>query len=76
MTEKQRLKAFKKELRELLKKHDASLGLIVKGDTYGTYDEGLGVSFLLPKVKGDNFRHWTEESRLTWGYCAASSDIE
>ncbi len=73
--EKKQLDAFKKDLKILLNKHSASLGLSIEGDTHGIYDEGLDVSFLLPLEKGKRFRQSTECEKLAYGYSIAANDI-
>ena len=51
---------FKSDLKELLIKHNAELGLSIDGDTHGIYDEGIDVSFVLPKREGDHHNRVTD----------------
>lgn len=60
-----RLERFKAELKELLKKYDANIDYHLEGDTHGIYNDYLGVQFLEPLKKGDNFRQWTKLYPLT-----------
>ena len=48
MTDKQRLKAFEDDLKVLLKKHKAHLSVVMEGDTYGIYEDYVGVDFSEP----------------------------
>lgn len=72
----QRIADFKKDLRTLLEKHDASLGIMVSGDTHGIFEEGIGVQFKLPLAEGANFRGWTDEERLIDGYSLGHKDLD
>jgi len=58
------LKLFKRDLKVLLKKHNATLYPMMEGDTFGIHDEHVGVSFILPKKAGDNFAKITEVMQL------------
>jgi hypothetical protein len=73
-----RIESFKKELAALLNKHEASLSFMFGdcSDTYGMYDEGMGVSFLNPLKEGDRSRGWTDDHRLCDGYGISAKDIE
>ena len=57
---RKRLKEFKRELKLLLDKHDAKIDYTMKGDTYGIYDDWLGVQFRQPLQDGDRFCKWSE----------------
>lgn len=68
ISNKTKIKAFKTDLILLLEKHNASLDLIVKGDTFGIHDEGIGVSFKEDLKPGDRYAGWSETTRLVHGY--------
>ena len=55
---------FKKDLKALLKKHNATLFPVVEGDTHGIHDERIEVSFSFPKKQGDRFRRNTDGERI------------
>lgn len=69
------LKEFEADLKVLLAKHRATLHLMVEGDTHGIYDEGLGVSFALPKKPGDRWDSSTDTIRLCHQYHLNASDL-
>lgn len=77
MSNKQKLAAFKKELKALLKKYDASLDLMLDGDTHGIHNEGIGVSFLQPLEKGKHWQKFSDTYRIgsKGNYSFNSSDI-
>lgn len=60
--EEQRLSAFRSDLKALLEKHDAVLGVTMNGDTYGIDDAYVDVS-LNPRPNG-NLPFCTEPVRL------------
>jgi len=60
MDDKQKLVEFKKELKELLNRYEADIDYVMKGDTYGIYEDWLGVKFKQPLKDGDRFRTWSE----------------
>lgn len=70
-----KLESFKTDLRELLNNHNASIELMIEGDTHGIYDEGLGVSFLEPLKEGDRWAKWGKAEVLSNGYSIMSQDI-
>ena len=49
-----KMDGFKADLAELLKKHNAILGMSISGDTHGIYDEKLTVAFVLSEKDGYN----------------------
>lgn len=60
MTDKEKLKEFKKELDVLLKKYEANISYTMKGDTHGIYEDWLGVQFLQPLKDGNRYRTWSD----------------
>ena len=70
------LEAFKKDLKALLIAHEASLEFMGEGDTHGIHNEGFGVSFKIPKKKGQRLTTWSIAKRLNHGWDIDSSDIE
>ena len=70
------LEAFKKDLKALLIAHEASLEFMGDGDTHGIHDEGIGVSFKIPKKEGQRWSTWGVTKRLNHGWSIDSSDIE
>jgi len=60
MNNTQRLKAFKKDLKELLDRYEADIDYVMEGDTHGIYEDWLGVKFLEPLKEGNRFRGWSE----------------
>lgn len=72
---KQKLDAFVNDLTELLIKHNATLDILIDGDTHGVYDEGIGVSFKLPKAPNANFATWSDSIRISRGYGLDVEDL-
>jgi len=70
------MNAFKKELKELLAKHNATMWPMMSGDTHGIHDEHVGVSFVLPKKEGDNFAQITEIENVSGEENVSSDNIE
>jgi len=52
-----KMTSFKADLAELLKKHNAILGMSISGDTYGIYDENNSMITMYHGALGD---FWTE----------------
>ena len=73
-----RLEPFKKDLIDLLNKHEASITFMYSdcSDTYGLCYEAIGVEFLNPLKEGGNFRAWSEEIMLANGYSVTAKDME
>ena len=71
------LEAFKKDLKELLIKHEASLSIMLGegSDTHGLYDEGIGVQFKEPLKEGNRFRGYTDDVYLVHSYGLDGSDL-
>lgn len=70
MNKKKRYDNFKKDLKVLLKKHEATIVFMLGegSDTHGLYDEAIGVQFLEDLKKGDRYRSWSPEEKLSDGY--------
>lgn len=68
MNTSKQLKEFQKDLRALLKKHNATLDILLEGDTHGVFGEGIGVSFRSPEANTNGFYTWSDSKRLSNGY--------
>jgi len=69
-------KQFKKELKELLNKYDATIGFSVGegSDTHGLYDEQMEVDFYGVMPSG-RFKTIIETSKLSDGWGVHKSDL-
>ena len=66
---------FKKELKELLFKYSATINMNIDGDTHGTYNEHLTVSFLKALEDGDAFRKFTDDYKISDGMSLNSNEV-
>lgn len=66
---------FKKELKDLLIKYNATININIDGDTHGIYNEHLSVAFLLPRKESDNFGKFSDDYILNVGYNLNSKEL-